>query len=135
MLDSSFGWVLAEFARREPRYLGALRRVAVDLSTQVLRTPVVAPESRLYDYDVLSGTAGQLVGVLVVADAVASVGDDDLCAGLRAAAERLVAHLMAVTGLDAAVPSGSSGPRRTRRLGAAWRDSRMGSTTSAPPTA
>ncbi|GAA3838149.1 lanthionine synthetase C family protein [Sphaerisporangium flaviroseum] len=96
---AGFAWVLAEFTRREPRYLGTLHRVATDLSAQVLAEPLHVPSRKLYDYDMVSGSAGQLAALLAVAD-VADAADEDLRTALRKAAEHLVEHLMAVTSLD-----------------------------------
>jgi hypothetical protein len=97
---AGFAWVLAEFARREPRYIDSLHHLAAELSVQVLTTPLPDPAMALYSYDVISGSAGQLAGVLAVAEAVANIGDQDLLTGLRDAAERLTGHLMTVTSVD-----------------------------------
>jgi lantibiotic biosynthesis protein len=101
---AGFAWAVAEFARREPGYLGTLRRVGLDLTDQLRAAPLSPPGTFLYDCDVLRGSAGQLGAVLAVADTLDAGAHADGGAPLRQAAEPLVERLLAATDTEAGVP-------------------------------
>ncbi|GAA2431620.1 hypothetical protein GCM10010191_51800 [Actinomadura vinacea] len=86
---AGFMWVMAEFARREPRYLPSLRGVAERLNEQA--PPAVARGGAAFgEHDAINGAAGRLAAVLKVSETV-SCGD---------AADGLVAYLLEVTEPD-----------------------------------
>ncbi|WP_165978335.1 lanthionine synthetase C family protein [Actinomadura darangshiensis] len=93
---AGFVWVLAEFARRDPRYGKSLRSVSDRLAE---RTPGLPGRGgvALGEYDVINGAAGQLAAVLKAAETVGAGSDGKL----RDAADGLVAYLLEVTALDA----------------------------------
>ncbi|MFC3997331.1 lanthionine synthetase C family protein [Nocardiopsis sediminis] len=100
---AGFAWVLAEFARSEPRYLPALDRLLARLEEQVSALP--PPDgggAASRDYDAISGAAGALAAVLKAGEVAG--GRDTL-------AHTLVGRLLdyTATGADA-VPHWYSPP-------------------------
>ncbi|WP_433475098.1 lanthionine synthetase C family protein [Spirillospora sp. CA-142024] len=93
---AGFAWVLAEFARRDPRYGRSLRSVTDRLAE---RSPDLPERGgvALGDYDVINGAAGQLAAMLKAAETLGAASDSKP----RDAADRLVAYLLKVTDLDA----------------------------------
>ncbi|MCQ0008202.1 lanthionine synthetase C family protein [Actinomadura madurae] len=93
---AGFVWVLAEFARRDPRYGRSLRSVTGRLAE---RTP--GPPERggvaLGEFDVINGAAGRLAAVLKAAETVGAASGS----ALRDAADGLAAYLLEVTAVDA----------------------------------
>ncbi|MGH4031377.1 lanthionine synthetase C family protein [Actinomycetota bacterium Odt1-20B] len=95
-------WVVAEYARRESRYLPTLTTMTDQLARQslALRHPLSAGSVAPYDYDVLEGAAGRLAALLKAAEVLGRPATG----ATREAIDDLVDYLLALTHAD-----GSSG--------------------------
>ncbi|MFE0103526.1 lanthionine synthetase C family protein [Streptomyces sp. NPDC059009] len=91
-------WVVAEYARREPRYLRTLTAMTDQLARQslALTHPLSAGSVAPYDYDVLEGAAGRLAALLKAAEVLGRPATG----ATREAIDDLVDYLLALTRAD-----------------------------------
>ncbi|MGI5347943.1 lanthionine synthetase C family protein [Streptomyces sp. CA-250714] len=103
-------WVVAEYARLEPRYLPALATMTDQLGRQALalKLSLSAESVASYDYDVIDGAAGQLSALLKAADVLG----EPATGAAREATDRLVDYLLELTRDDGGRPRWFCAPSR-----------------------
>ncbi|WP_326687011.1 lanthionine synthetase C family protein [Streptomyces sp. NBC_01795] len=107
---AGFVWVVAEYARLEPRYLPTLATMTDRLSGQAmaLKLPLSAGSVADHDYDVIMGAAGRLATLLKAADVLGAPATG----AAREATDSLVDYLLDLTHDDGGKPRWFCAPSR-----------------------